>query len=917
MADYHVHQLLHGYRNGHELLAGSVKLLAADAELVARLSDLSGTLQSDLRFVPYLTIYPLPSGKYYAIARTWLDREAPRSGCVLTRTALVPVSEWETGGVPVRSVLRSLGAPNRHDVVEMREPLLVQEGFDPPGSVEASFSEMEVFVAKYFGEGIRPIVWLREREADELLASVVDVLWPEIRKRFAACTLSLQPRSLANSPFDLLMAPPAAYSRFSKVARENLIDASAITKARPAPERWVKELSDVIFYSKSLPVPADWPDVDQALGSEPTSVRWLYLLNDLRARTSESPTAALGAMDILETLCPEPNTKSGLKSTIAETALRAGDETVDSGQALSFMQLVCERLAHRSYLHVEESILVDMRDRVERRATSSVEQALAVYEELSGRSQAADGPLSAFRDGLVQALASISRYEPQKLVVLHQFDGAAADIVPSYPRIGTAYLGLEPKGEFWPVRDIARWLNNTPRSVDWLEWSIGLSTIGIDHLGDDVLLGEVLSKLTADNAGVYLARVESNLNSNQVVVAAIEKYLAKNHPGPIRTWALKSCATSEAAAQISGSTYDLSAEGISELLSEGNLTVDGRIAIFSEILLRIPQGRPPVWLEDLLQKRSDVIVILANAVSNGNERVTRAFSRVIAGLSLLPPDTIEGISATVHTFSETSILDELCGLLVRSTVAWILRGRLENASFHQLAALKEIQNWIVEVDPARLAQLVSVEIADDKNAYGRAWSFLATAPEPLFRSRRASTITIINQLLRQSHLRWTREVSIAWCSILERAHQLCEPRYYLRHTVQALGFSLSNSQLPLSVVVRSAFPNVYRSVAEQSPHSDEANSLVSYDWDKAKALRRNLVDCFYSSDWPAGDLALSAAESFGLRKLFRRVWRKWYGEEYVTRMLTDLRKRDEPDAFACMNELIALLRNPNFYEDWD
>ncbi|XUJ36588.1 hypothetical protein ACQ5SK_18540 [Bradyrhizobium japonicum] len=53
-----IHQLLHGYRNGHELLAGSVKLPPGDAELVARLSDLSGTLQSDVRFQPYVTIYP-------------------------------------------------------------------------------------------------------------------------------------------------------------------------------------------------------------------------------------------------------------------------------------------------------------------------------------------------------------------------------------------------------------------------------------------------------------------------------------------------------------------------------------------------------------------------------------------------------------------------------------------------------------------------------------------------------------------------------------------------------------------------------------------------------------------------------------------------------------------------------------------
>jgi hypothetical protein len=139
----------------------------------------------------------------------------------------------------------------------------------------------------------------------------------------------------------------------------------------------------------------------------------------------------------------------------------------------------------------------------------------------------------------------------------------------------------------------------------------------------------------------------------------------------------------------------------------------------------------------------------------------------------------------------------------------------------------------------------------------------------------------------------------------------------VRHCVQALGFSLANSRLPVSEVVRSAFPDVYKAVVEQASYEDEANSLLSYDWDRAKGLRRNLVDCFYQSNWPEGDLALTAAESFGLRKLFRRVWRKWSGEEYVARMIADLRRRNEPLAIQCLNELISYYEKPNFHEPWD
>ena len=89
-----VHQQLHGYRKGHQLLSASLDLNAQDQDVVNRLSDLSGRLRPDELFDPYLTAYPLPSRAYYVVARTSQDLEAPRSGCVLTRSLLVPMDAW-------------------------------------------------------------------------------------------------------------------------------------------------------------------------------------------------------------------------------------------------------------------------------------------------------------------------------------------------------------------------------------------------------------------------------------------------------------------------------------------------------------------------------------------------------------------------------------------------------------------------------------------------------------------------------------------------------------------------------------------------------------------------------------------------------------------------------------------------------
>ena len=96
-----IEQQSHGYKNGHQLLATSVRLARGDQDVVDRLSDISGPLRPGETFDPYLTAYPLPSGNFYVLARTWQDLKAARAGCVLTRSLLVPMGVWEAIEFPV------------------------------------------------------------------------------------------------------------------------------------------------------------------------------------------------------------------------------------------------------------------------------------------------------------------------------------------------------------------------------------------------------------------------------------------------------------------------------------------------------------------------------------------------------------------------------------------------------------------------------------------------------------------------------------------------------------------------------------------------------------------------------------------------------------------------------------------------
>ena len=90
-----IHQTLHGYNQGHTLLASSLTLPSIDDDLMKVMSDwteYSGDANGDSS---YIMGYPLPDGKYYAIAKSWYANEMPRPGCVWTHTLLVDLENLE------------------------------------------------------------------------------------------------------------------------------------------------------------------------------------------------------------------------------------------------------------------------------------------------------------------------------------------------------------------------------------------------------------------------------------------------------------------------------------------------------------------------------------------------------------------------------------------------------------------------------------------------------------------------------------------------------------------------------------------------------------------------------------------------------------------------------------------------------
>lgn len=88
-----IHQLLHGYSDGHGRLAGSLQDISPrDAARISQMSDWSGFRDLASKDNSYLTAYPLEDCSYYVVAKSWYASEMERPGCVWTHSLLIDLS---------------------------------------------------------------------------------------------------------------------------------------------------------------------------------------------------------------------------------------------------------------------------------------------------------------------------------------------------------------------------------------------------------------------------------------------------------------------------------------------------------------------------------------------------------------------------------------------------------------------------------------------------------------------------------------------------------------------------------------------------------------------------------------------------------------------------------------------------------
>jgi len=292
-----IEQQFHGYQRGHRLLESSCRLDRVDQDIITYLSDLSGPLEPSQIFSPYLTGYPTPSGEYYVLAKTWQDLDVRRSGCVFTRSFLVPMEDWLSidylSGLAgeLGSDAKPKPSSNRYQYSD--QPRLINRVED---------SRATRIVRTIFLKEKMPVTCFGPADAEPIVFRLLQSDKSDLRRNLSFCTFSLAPRSIEGKALSLQFAPISCKSRFAQWSGQKIGNDFEGAEAQDEPE--LRALVRAIFLAEQ----PDIRSIDETglfwneENERPVPIKIVFLWNRMYREASGSASSLLGLLDISSTL---------------------------------------------------------------------------------------------------------------------------------------------------------------------------------------------------------------------------------------------------------------------------------------------------------------------------------------------------------------------------------------------------------------------------------------------------------------------------------------------------------------------------------------------------------------------------------------------------------------------------------------
>jgi len=217
-----VHQTLHGYEDGHRLIAGSTQFKGRDEKTLLVLSDVSGP-NAIIPKSGYLTGYPLQESGFYALARTWAAQEMPRPGCVWTHTLLIDftdLSSLECINPIIQAFHRPLVPISKstyEKILDINSDELLNNASNSPTNFMRS--ALSTVLSALYNKADDKVVVLASEEwnREYWVLKLWQQQWPRLRRNFRFCTLSYADRSTKDVKFDLQVLPEARSDQKARV----------------------------------------------------------------------------------------------------------------------------------------------------------------------------------------------------------------------------------------------------------------------------------------------------------------------------------------------------------------------------------------------------------------------------------------------------------------------------------------------------------------------------------------------------------------------------------------------------------------------------------------------------------------------------------------------------------------------------
>lgn len=224
----HIEQLLHGYHNGHHLIAGSVSLPIKDADIMSYLSDWTDYINPISNDTSYITAYPLKESNYYVIAKSWYAHEMSRPGCVWTHSLLVDLSKL--GIVDDLCALAPLfRRPNEEgdDFIAYTKSIDLPSNLPPHESIHLDGFDETRMLLMLAGlmERKKPLSYHIEKDSDfyiDLCLRIIQNTPIGILSDLSLCSGTASVRKLENSPFNLQFVVNKGDSLFEPYTESNI-----------------------------------------------------------------------------------------------------------------------------------------------------------------------------------------------------------------------------------------------------------------------------------------------------------------------------------------------------------------------------------------------------------------------------------------------------------------------------------------------------------------------------------------------------------------------------------------------------------------------------------------------------------------------------------------------------------------------